>query len=104
MDVEFLAASTLAFCTIWGLRLTVTFCFRIGGIPVLHTTYVYHVFYVHHAQGVEPGTDWIRNSLGNAKFSLQLLEGDSFSFRVDEQNNEKLKRCHGCKKCEGKSP
>ena len=32
MDVERLAASTLAFCTVCGLRLTVRFCFRIGGI------------------------------------------------------------------------
>jgi hypothetical protein len=49
MDVDRLAASTLAFCTICGLRLTVRFCFRVDGIRrgFLHWKIVLHVFYVH---------------------------------------------------------
>ena len=40
----------------------------------------------------------------NTKFPLQLLEGDSFGFRVDEQNDKKLQGCHCRKEGEGKSP
>ena len=40
----------------------------------------------------------------NAEFPLQLLEGDSFGFWVDKQNNEKLKRRHDRKEGEGESP
>jgi hypothetical protein len=104
MDVDRLAASTLAFCMICGLRLTVRFCFRVEGIRrgFLHWKIVLHVFYVHGRPSVE-GSPSERDCclLCNTKFPLQLLEGDPFCFRVDEQHNEKLERRHGRKEGEG---
>ena len=37
----------------------------------------------------------------NAELALQLLEGDSFGFRVDEQHDKKLQRRHGRKEGKG---
>src|SRR6266849_3892100 len=37
----------------------------------------------------------------NAKTMLQLLEGDAFGFRIEEQHDEELHNHHGSKKNEG---
>ncbi len=96
MDVDRLAASTLAFCTICGLRLTVRFCFRMVGITQPFPTEISCCTYF-----TCDVVSLSRMLLCNAKFPLQLLEGNPFGFRVDEQNDEELKRRHGRKEGEG---
>jgi hypothetical protein len=43
-------------------------------------------------------------ALSDAKLVLQLLERDSFGFRIDKQDDKELQRRHGRKEGEGQSP
>src|SRR5271163_2368807 len=94
IEVERLAARTLAFCTVCGFNLTVTFCFRIW--VILHSAKIIDLSDVRRSAR-SPG------SLRNAKLALQLLERNSFRFRVDEQHDKELQRRHGGKECERQS-
>jgi hypothetical protein len=100
IEVKRLAASTFAFCKVCGLRLTVTFCFRIGAIRVLSTQLRFTKYFTCGRGPVEAALrrrDGGRK-LRNPKLVLQLLQSDSFGFRIDEQHNKELQCRHGGKK------